>query len=382
MKIFLGYPSERLAEAQEVYDFLKTINDDVWFDKKSLTGGDDWDRERAEAQTSADFIIHLVSREIFARPGVVNREIRQTLKQVEDQPFGVTYVLFVRLDEIRLPVEFLRFQYVDFPREDWREEIAQAVAKRIGQLGGAIPRITSDKTVIVQQDDVSSSNRIPSSRVETSTTTEHYMVSADYLQYSGRAVYWDFVNAKLASEALAGFFGAVADFKLMDDDDKLRVLTYGAPFEWSINMQEFFQRGEILSIRSSIFWYGGGVHPSHTTTTLNFLGSEAGHCTIEDLLGNDESSAIKLLAYCKKVLLAMFDGEDMDDFLNRSFDDPANVWTLSEQFSLDDRGVTINFSPYEVLPYAFGSQEVLVPWRFMEHLIDDRYRGFVDQIRE
>lgn len=81
MKIFLGYASERLEAAQEVYDFLKTLNEDVWFDKVSLTGGDDWDRERATAQQNADFVVHLISADVFSRPGVVNREIKQTLRE-------------------------------------------------------------------------------------------------------------------------------------------------------------------------------------------------------------------------------------------------------------------------------------------------------------
>ena len=67
MKIFLGYASEHTETAREIYGFLKTINYDVWFDKVSLVGGDDWDRERASAQQEADFVIHLISSEVFAQ---------------------------------------------------------------------------------------------------------------------------------------------------------------------------------------------------------------------------------------------------------------------------------------------------------------------------
>ena len=130
MKIFLGYASEHTEAAREIYGFLKSINDDVWFDKESLVGGDDWDRERAAAQQKADFVIHVISSEVFARAGVVNREIKQTLKLVEDQPIGASYVVFMRLDDLRMPAELIRFQYIDHFKDAWRDQLAQAVASR------------------------------------------------------------------------------------------------------------------------------------------------------------------------------------------------------------------------------------------------------------
>lgn len=37
-----------------------------------------------------------------------------------------------------------------------------------------------------------------------------------------------------------------------------------------------------------------------------------------------------------------------------------------------------NFSPYDVLPYMFGSHEVHVPWRFIEAMPTDCYRPIVE----
>jgi hypothetical protein len=98
------------------------------------------------------------------------------------------------------------------------------------------------------------------------------------------------------------------------------------------------------------------------------------------LLGHDEEKAFRILEYCKKVLIAMFDGENMDDFITQSFEDRDNTWSLASQFSFDDRGVTMNFSPYEVLPYAFGSHEIVVPWRIVAPLLDEKYKGFEEKL--
>jgi len=382
VKIFLGYPSERLEAAKEVCGFLRTLNDNVWFDKESLTGGDDWDRERATAQQDADFVVHLISTEVFSRPGVVNREIKQTLKLVDDQPIGATYVVFIRLDDLRMPVELIRFQYIDHFQEAWRDQLAHAVTKRLRQLGGTVLRIAPERTTTVKEDPRDASGEARPSHVESSVSTEHFLVSADYLQYPGGNVYWDFVNARLTTEALGGFVGAVAEFKLMDEQEKERAVEYNAPHEWGLNMQEFFRRGEFLSVRSSVYWYSGGAHPNHGVTTLNFLGPDYGLCSINDLLGHDADNAFRLLEYCKKVLLAMFDGEGLEDFITHSFEDRKPTWGLASQFSFDDRGLTMNFSPYGVLPYAFGSHEVFVPWRFVAPLLDKKYEGLEDEFFE
>lgn len=382
MKIFLGYASEHVATARVIHDYLKTLSADVWFDKEALVGGDDWDRERDEAQRKAEFVVHLISDNIFARPGVVNREIKQTLRLVEDQPIGASYALFVRLDDVRMPAELLRFQYIDFFEGTWREQIAKAVSKRRDQLGGGVLRIAPEMTTRVTEAPLISADRDRISRVDSSVSTEHYVVSSNHLQYLGSGIYWDYVNARLAAEALGGFIGAISDFNRMDEVDKIRIKEYNAPYEWSLSMQEFFRHDDFVSTRSLIFSYMGGAHPNYGITTLNFLGPKFGLCSINNLLGHNEEKAFRLIEYCKKVLLAMFDDEGIKEFVSESFSNTKFTWSLASQFNFDTRGLTINFSPYDVLPFAFGSHEVFVPWRFATPLLDEHYRGLEDELSE
>ncbi|MGQ3489057.1 RsiV family protein [Roseovarius pacificus] len=82
------------------------------------------------------------------------------------------------------------------------------------------------------------------------------------------------------------------------------------------------------------------------------------------------------------MLLAMFDGEGIEDFITNSFEDRKHTWNLASQFNFDDRGLTINFSPYDVLPYAFGSHEVFVPWRFVETILDERFADLESKLND
>ena len=116
MKIFLGYPSEHLAEAREVAEYLRSRAESVWLDIDALAGGDRWDAERLEALRNADFIIHLCSNAINTRGGPVVREIRETLRLMEDQPFRSNLALCMRLEDIRLPLELMSIHYIDMFR--------------------------------------------------------------------------------------------------------------------------------------------------------------------------------------------------------------------------------------------------------------------------
>ena len=147
-------------------------------------------------------------------------------------------------------------------------------------------------------------------------------------------------------------------------------------------MQEFFRHDDFVSTRSLIFSYMGGAHPNYGITTLNFLGPKFGLCSINNLLGHNEENAFRLIEYCKKVLLAMFDDEGIKEFVSESFSNTKFTWSLASQFNFDTRGLTINFSPYDVLPFAFGSHEVFVPWRFTTPLLDEHYRGLEDELSE
>src|SRR5690349_3989599 len=88
MQSFLSYPSERLPIARLVYEFLCSVGVRPWFDKESIVGGQDWDRERAAAQRASDVTFLIVSSETLTKAGVIQREIKDALELVRDKPFG------------------------------------------------------------------------------------------------------------------------------------------------------------------------------------------------------------------------------------------------------------------------------------------------------
>lgn len=374
LKIFLGYPSEHESAAWDVYEFLTSKGDHVWFDKKSLIAGTDWDKERDKGQRDAELVVHLCSKAILERAGVVNREIRQTLRLVEDQPLGALYVIPIRLEQIKLPVELTRFQYFDFA-DDWKERLSQGVERRRVQLSENVEALPTES--VIAEEPLKGLQK-----VEFADITTSYECRGEYLRYGGEGLYWLYVNGAIVSKALEGFYTARSDFKrLFDERGNEETSADPVKDEWSINAEEFFRQGDMLSVRFYTYiGHARAAHPNHYITTLNFFGENAGSLDIRHLLGHSPIAAQKVIAYCEKVIMAGLEDEiDQAAFFEGYKDNEENLWSLLGQFNFDRKGVTFNFSPYDILPYVFGSHEVNLSWRFLEELIAEEYKFIVEK---
>lgn len=100
MRTFLSYPSERLDDAYRIFEFMQELGIDIWFDKVSLVAGQDWDRERSNAQKASDLTFLICSRETVSRTGVIQREIKDILRRLEDQPLGDIFLIPLRVEDL------------------------------------------------------------------------------------------------------------------------------------------------------------------------------------------------------------------------------------------------------------------------------------------
>lgn len=376
MKIFLGYASEHVDVARDVYAFLK-ISNEVWFDKDSLLPGVDWDRERSGGQDEAELIVHLVSREIIERKGVVNREIKQTLRLAEDQPFGALFVVFIRVEDFRLPVELTRFQYVDYFAANWRDRLQESLNRRERQLqrpsGQAVPR----KEVVSSQPATAGPTLF-----QFSDASERYECSGEYLTYPRVGLYWSMVNSRIQSTALEEFISMRATmrrFSIEDEEPSPAERGY-SEYSWEMTCEEFFTKDDVVSVRFYSYHHLGGAHGNHHITSLTFLGEQHGLVDVRSLFRNDVEKAKRVLNYCKQVVVAGLEGVELADINTFVGEAEDAVWGALAQYNVDTRGLTFNFAPYVLLAYAYGSHEVQVPWSVCGDAVDEDLQELFDAI--
>lgn len=368
MKIFLGYGSEHIDDAIQIRDFIKETGHEVWFDKDSLIPGQDWKRSRIEAQERAQLIIHVCSEQIFQRAGDVNSELRKTLELIDNQPVGAIFAIFMKVNNFRLPAEFNRYQYIEYFGASWQNNLMNAITAREAQL-------SLGKEILPKSEHQSTTEKSNHEMVSFSDSNDIYDTLNSYIKYKEHDLYWEYVNNKIKNTSLESYFRAKREFIDLSKDEHNTKNEY--KFEQSSSMEEFYRKDRIISIRFFNYIDFKGAHPNHYIKTLNFAGLDFGEISIEELLGHDYTNAEKILKYCQKVLSAEFEGELEEDFLE-TYSQGDDLWRLLAQFSFDSRGVVFNFSPYDVLPYVFGEQEVFASWRFLSDKLDGKF-GFLHE---
>jgi hypothetical protein len=352
MKVFLSYPSEQEGVAREVYTFLRTFHLDVWFDKESIIAGQDWDRERAAEQKRADLTLLVCSSETLEKAGVIRREINDILDLARDKPPQHIFLISLRTDDVRLPPELARYQYVNHFDSDWRMKIARAIQHRLSQLDEPKNEPLERWLQTAQQ---------PEIKIVRNLTHETDVLerSLEYIFYNLEGEYWNYVNANIYVQALGGYFKAKSEFReLWKTEDWTANKN-----SWSVSVEEFYRDDQYLSLRFFYYWYGSGAaHPNSYSRTMNFAGESEGVFSLRELFRNDVNAIQFLMKYAemdlKRQILQY--GDDTDLLWYPKTADEA--WDAFSHFNFDAKGITLNFSPYSVLAYVFGHREVIITW--------------------
>ena len=152
-------------------------------------------------------------------------------------------------------------------------------------------------------------------------------------------------KASTLSEAAKVFFKTHKDFKGS---------AMGGGFEASTGSEVVYNNGQYLTLAINGYTYQGGAHGNHTEA-LNTFDAKTGKILTWDDLVTDKA-AVQALAE-KKVREARADvfqeGFQFDDIF---------PFVLPASYGLTKEGLFLYYVPYEIMPYAMGETEVLIPF--------------------
>ncbi|KPA09850.1 Toll-Interleukin receptor domain protein, partial [Candidatus Magnetomorum sp. HK-1] len=111
---FLCYSRKDQEKVEKLYHRLSSQNFDIWFDKRKLLPGQDWEIMIERAVRSSDIIIVCLSNESITKSGYAQEEMRYALKIANQQPEHKIFLIPLRLDECNVPDPFRRWHYVDY----------------------------------------------------------------------------------------------------------------------------------------------------------------------------------------------------------------------------------------------------------------------------
>ena len=345
MKTFLCYPSEAETTAREVAGFVRSVEINCWFDKHSLVAGEDWDRSRRLALQEANVVLALCSSATTGRNGVYQRELNEALKLSADRRLGTIHILPLRVEDVSLPPELSRLQYVDLFDPTWRRKVAEGLARACQEAGEAVPdRLT---VAAAQPDEGGVISR--SKHEERPAGTLH----ADWIEYAIDGEYWEFVNGIIRSKALGGFYQARR---------QLDEWWQKSGSSWEINVSEFHRKGELVSLTiGSYNYFARAAHPNHGIGTINVLGPQAGVMSAYDLFDGNADALAFLTEYVNLDVRRQSAGSGQE--LDISYYANSYSWELYEHYAFNEAGMQINLSSMSGLPHALGLFDVYLPWQ-------------------
>jgi len=133
---------------------------------------------------------------------------------------------------------------------------------------------------------------------------------------------------------------------------------------------------ELISIKFLVSQYNSGAaHPNNYILTFNYHILEDKKIVIEDLF-LDESDYLKALSDIAKLILFnrfQDDIEIMQEWIERGTEPEEENF---EDFGIKESGLIIYFKPYQVGPYAIGTQEAQISFEDLDGYINLEEIGF------
>lgn len=142
-----------------------------------------------------------------------------------------------------------------------------------------------------------------------------------------------------------------------------------SPFDMNVGFNFEFAEKKFVSMTLYVYYYMGGAHGNTTVYTFNYDLDKNKEYRLSDLF---EGEYLKVISdYCIKEISG---DEYTDDEWVRSGAAPEAE--NFKAFTLSQKGILIHFQQYQVLPYAAGMPEVLVPKSVLDKYV--KKGGFLD----
>ena len=140
---------------------------------------------------------------------------------------------------------------------------------------------------------------------------------------------------------------------------------------------ELFNSNNIFCVELFEYSYLGGAHPNSFRSFVNFNLSNGDELKLEDIL--IEGYSEKLNAIGEEIFRQTNEIEPNKDLTEAGYWFDNNKFSINNNFTVDEYGLTFYYNNYEITAYAFGPTELFIPYNRINDLIkpDGLLGGFI-----
>jgi hypothetical protein len=149
-----------------------------------------------------------------------------------------------------------------------------------------------------------------------------------------------------------------------------------APIDWTLqrSAKVLFSNSEVVSVEVANQGFLGGAHGFNERTLMTFDSKTGSRLGVADVVDEPSHKMLSKIVEAEFRRAREIPGsqtlQDAGFFIL-----PGQEMPLGENFALTDKGLEIQYNPYEVAPYSFGQTRVHVPREAVESLIKAELRG-------
>jgi hypothetical protein len=143
-----------------------------------------------------------------------------------------------------------------------------------------------------------------------------------------------------------------------------------AEIDWILNRQAavLYSNALITSVEVMSEGYLGGAHGFKERSLMTFDNRTGARLGVSDVLGAGASSTLSKIVEAEfRRARSIRSGQTLQDA--GFFILPGQEIPVGENFALTDKGMEIQYNPYEVAPYAMGETRVQIPREAVEPLL-------------
>jgi hypothetical protein len=142
---------------------------------------------------------------------------------------------------------------------------------------------------------------------------------------------------------------------------------------------ELFNSKNIFCIELFEYSYLGGAHPNSYRYFVNFNLTNGDDLKLSDILVNNYSEKLNIIG--EEIFRETNEIEPTKDLTEAGYWFDNNKFSLNNNFTLDEYGLTFYYNNYEITAYAFEPTELFIPYNRISDLIkpDGLIGGFIGE---
>lgn len=155
---------------------------------------------------------------------------------------------------------------------------------------------------------------------------------------------------------------------LEDYDEDLRSAEEWMSYEERVVGKAIYNSNDLISYQISIYSYTGGAHGNSSLRNLVFDCNQCYQLHLGDVLIDTANDDITDMMY--KNLSAQFEGKSIEELCSNGTLFQPFTLAPTENFYIDDKGLTWTYDPYEIAPYSTGIITISLTWEQLYPYID------------